>query len=195
MFALAEQDVDATRGGSGRAGAVGPVVFIDLDTVLLAVHQGRRGIELGLQSDLDEALGRLSEVAGQIVIMVEPPPVEPRHGLETSRRIELLQVGLGQIGEQLLIVTCPHGEDGSCTCAKPEVGLIQVAIEQYDLPHRGGWYIGGDQAGVTAGRNAGLHTIRIGPAGEDHLSAVHRPDYEARDLLDAANHVMLEALA
>ena len=41
----------------------------------------------------------------------------------------------------------------------------------------------------------GLRTVRIGPLGEDHLSSVHRPDYEARDLLDAANTIMLDALA
>jgi hypothetical protein len=56
------------------------------------------------------------------------------------------------------------------------------------------WYVGGDQEGMVAGRGAGLHTIRIGPHNGDHLSAVHRPDYEARDLLDAANHIMIEAL-
>jgi hypothetical protein len=54
--------------------------------------------------------------------------------------------------------------------------------------------VGADQEGVVAGRGAGLKTIRIGPVGEDHLSAVHRADYEARDLLDAANHILFEAL-
>jgi hypothetical protein len=48
---------------------------------------------------------------------------------------------------------------------------------------------------MVAGRGAGLHTVRIGPHGEDHLSLVHRPDYEARDLMDAANHIMIEALS
>ncbi len=32
------------------------------------------------------------------------------------------------------------------------------------------------------------------PCSEDHLNAVHRADYEARDLMDAANRIMLEAL-
>ena len=45
------------------------------------------------------------------------------------------------------------------------------------------------------GRGAGLRTVRIGPLGVDHLSSVHRPDYEARDLLDAANHILVEELA
>jgi hypothetical protein len=68
-------------------------------------------------------------------------------------------------------------------------------MEQHDLPRRGGWYVSADQEGVVAGRTAGLHTIRIGPAGVDHLSSVHRADYEARDLLDAANHILVEQFA
>ena len=48
---------------------------------------------------------------------------------------------------------------------------------------------------MVAGRSAGLHTIRIGPHGSDHMSVVHRPDFEARDLMDAANHIMVEALS
>ena len=194
MFVLGATDAGLTGSPFGEGGA-GPVVFVDLDTVLLAVYQGRRGIELGLQPDLEEAIGRLSEVSGRIVVLGEPPPIEPRHGLETERRIEQLQEGLGPVAERLFIVTCPHGEEGTCECAKPGMGLIQVAVEQLDLNLRGGWYVGGDQAGVVVGRTAGLRTVRIGPAGEDHLSAVHRPDYEARDLLDAANHIMMESLA
>jgi len=57
-----------------------------------------------------------------------------------------------------------------------------------------GWFIGADQEGVQSGRTAGLRTVRIGPAGPDHMSTVHRPDYEARDLLDAANHILIEDL-
>ena len=169
-------------------------VFLDLDTVLLAIHQGRRGLELGVQADLEEAIERISEVADRIVVLVDPPPAETHHGLETERRLEALRDGLGQRLDGLLIVTCPHGEERTCTCAKPDNGLIRLGVEAYSLPERGGWYIGADADGIISGRSAGLRTIRIGPAGEDHLSAVHRPDYEARDLLDAANHIMLEEL-
>ncbi len=170
-------------------------MFLDADTVLLAIHQGKRGVELGLQADLDEAIGRISEIAPTIVVLVEPPPVENRGALDTERRLEVVHDGLGATADALLIVSCPHGEPGGCRCAKPEDGLIRVAMERHGLRRRGGWYVSADQEGVVAGRSAGLHTIRIGPAGADHLSAVHRADYEARDLLDAANHIMIEELA
>ena len=172
-----------------------PAVFIDLDTVLLAVHRGRRGLELGLQADLGEAIDRLREVTGDIVVLVDPPPIEGGAGLETKRRLEVLREGLGRRLAALKVVACPHGEQRECDCAKPGSGLIDEAVGQHGLRTRGSWYVGGDQEGMQAARHAGLHTIRIGPLGEDHLDAVHRPDHEARDLLDAANRIMIQTLS
>jgi histidinol phosphatase-like enzyme len=174
--------------------ALAGAVFLDLDTALMAIHQGRRGLELGLQADLEESLQRLQQVAQRIVVLVDPPPQEGGSGRETARRLEVLREGLGSLMDGLLIVTCPHGEDGTCNCAKPDAGLIDLAVEEHGAPRRNGWHIGGDQEGVQAGRTAGLRTIRLGPVAYDHLSTVHRADYEARDLLDAANRIMLESL-
>jgi len=170
-------------------------VFLDLDTVLMATHPGRYGPELGLQADLPEAIERLSEVAGPIVVLVDPTTPEHSHAKETRRRLDVLQAGLGPQAERLTIATCPHAEGAVCDCAKPGHGLIEQTLLENGLSRRGGWFVGGDQEGMVAGRGAGLKTIRIGPVGEDHLSAVHRADYEARDLLDAANRIMLEVLA
>ena len=195
MIDLTQNDRRTVEGESQSNGVLGPTVYLDLDTVLLGIHQGRRGVELGLQADLVEALDRLSEVAHPIVVLVDPPPTQIRHGLETTKRVDVLRDGLGVTFDDLIVVACPHGEQRACACAKPDSGLIDLAVEQHDLPRRVGWYIGADQEGVVAGRTAGLRTIRIGPLGEDHLSAVHRPDYEARDLMDAANHILIEEFA
>ena len=195
MIDLTQSDRESADASARSNGDRGPTVYLDLDTVLLAIHQGRRGVELGLQADLNEALTRLSEVAHPIVVLVDPPPSEIRHGLETTKRLDVLRDGLGATVDDLIVVACPHGEERACSCAKPERGLIDIAVKQHDLPPRVGWYIGADQEGVVAGRTAGLRTIRIGPLGEDHLSTVHRPDYEARDLMDAANHILIEEFA
>lgn len=191
-------DVTTTQVGGtdiNADGTASTAVFLDVDTVLLATHHERRGPELGLQGDIAEGIGRLAEVSDKIVGLVDPTPAEGSHGSDSGHRIDVLRAGLGTAGDRLLIVTCPHGETGECQCAKPGTGLIEHAIEEHALHHRAGWYITADQEGVVAGRNSGLRTIRIGPVGEDHLSAVHRPDYEARDLLDAANRILMETLA
>ena len=187
----ATNSLPPTTAEDGVAGAV----FLDLDTCLLAMHRGRRGLELGLQADLGDSLERLHAVAEHVVVLVDPPPLEGANGRETARRLQVLREGLGPLADGLVIVTCPHGERGTCDCAKPEAGLIDIAVSQHGVSRRGGWHIGADQEGVQAGRAGGLRTIRIGPVGDDHLSSVHRADYEARDLLDAANRIMLESLS
>jgi hypothetical protein len=181
------------NGGDDRADGV----LIDLDTVMLGMHQGRRGVELNLSADMPASLERLHEVARRIVVIVEPAPPDPleSHGRETPSRLQTLHDGLGVLADDLDIILCPHGEAHDCDCAKPGSGLIEEALSQTGVSARKSWYIGGDQEGIQAARTAGLRTIRIGPLAGDHLSSVHRPDYEARDLLDAANTIMLDALA
>ena len=41
-------------------------VLIDLDTVMLDMHQGRRGVELNLTADMAASLERLREVTQRI---------------------------------------------------------------------------------------------------------------------------------
>ncbi len=168
-------------------------VYIDSDMVLLAAHQGRRGIELDIQADVAEGIERLSVVADQTVVLVYPQGLSSLRATDAAR-LKVLHDGLGATLDALLVVGCPH-DNRSCGCAKPGSGLIELAMSRHGLPRHRGWFIGADQEGVVSARGAGLNTIRIGPAGIDHLSAVHRPDYEARDLLDAANHILVEELS
>lgn len=182
-------DDQIASGGNSTA------IYLDLDSVLISVHQGRRGPELGVQPDVDDALLRLTEIADAVVVLVNPALPDAKRELGTKQRLDTLLGGLGEVAEKLLIVSCPHGDGRGCDCGKPECGLIEMAVEEHGLSRREGWYIGADQEGVQCGRSSGLRTIRVGPSGEDHLSQVHRPDYDARDLMDAANHIMVEELA
>lgn len=187
---VAGADETHAAGDRGAAGVV--AVFVDLDTVLLATHMGKYGPELALQSGLDEPLERLAESAGALVILVNPPEPDSPRSVDTGNRLRALRAGLGLRMQRLIVATCSHGEDGRCGCAKPGTGLIDQVMAEHALKAEGGWYICGDQPGVVSGRTAGLKTVRLGPAGEDRLSSIHRPDYEARDLLDASNHIMFE---
>ena len=176
-------------------GAGSVAVFLDLDTVLLTTHAGRYGPELAIQAGIPEALERMAEVADRLVVVVDPAPVGASRVMATAHRVDILRAGLGEVAEQLVIATCPHGEDGQCDCAKPGSGLVNLSLKDHQLPSQGGWYVTADQEGVVCGRSAGLRTVRIGPVADDHLSAVHRADHAARDLMDAANRILLEALS
>jgi len=170
----------------------GRPVCIDLDTVLLARHQERRGVAVGIQADVSEGLGRLAQFADRIVVLAYPVQSSGRNSEPDG--VDVLKDGLDGSFDDLFVVACPHA-DSECDCAKPGTGLIELARQELNLARTGGWFIGADQEGVQSGRGAGLRTIRIGPEAHDHMSVVHRPDYEARDLLDAANHIMVEELS
>ena len=183
----------ATPAGAGQDPWQPRTIYVDSDMVLLAAHQGQRGIELGMQADVVESIDRLGLVAHEIVILLYPQHDSSRR-IPDASRLRVLRDGLGPDRDGLVVMACPH-DDGACDCAKPGSGLIELAMTVHDLPRQHGWFIGADQEGVFSARTAGLSTIRIGPLGTDHLSTVHRPDYEARDLLDAANHILMRELA
>ena len=181
------------NGGDDRADAV----LIDLDTVMLGMHQGRRGVELNLMADMPASLDRLREVARRIVVLVGPPPPTRWRPTAAKRRPACKRCTAAS-------APWPTSLDIVAVSARrgPRLRLRQAR----QRPGRGGGPPDRHQAAQQlvhrrrpgrhpcGARKVGLRTVRIGPLGGDHLSSVHRPDYEARDLLDAANTIMLDAL-
>jgi histidinol phosphatase-like enzyme len=93
------------------------------------------------------------------------------------------------------MVACRHQRGQPCACRKPSGGLLERARDELGLDLHHAWLIG-DEGDVTAGRAKALRTIRVGPSDTERSGPTVAPDYEARDLLDAANWILLqEALA
>lgn len=90
------------------------------------------------------------------------------------------------------MLSCRHRRGEACADRKPLTGLIERAREELDLNLDGGWIVG-DDASVAAGREVGLHTIRVGPSSMGPTGPTLTADYEARDLLDAANWILLQS--
>lgn len=172
------------------------VVYLDLETTVVEARPGRTAPEAHLRPGVHEGLRRFRQVADRVVILVHPDPAVHEHGTlgvkeQLAEALRRLEPDFAEIA----FVSCPHGRDERCACARPGSALIELATARLGLPSREGWHVSGDQTGVQTGRNAGLRTIRVGPAALDHLTSVHRPDYEARDLLDAANWVLVQAVS
>jgi hypothetical protein len=169
-----------------------PAIFLDLEGVIIERRPGRTDPPYSLRPGVDVGLRRLAQISDRLVALVEPPP----EGSKRPRSIDFLngvRAPMVRGGPELLFVACPHRPSDACDCRKPGLGLIQTAMTKASSAEPG-WHISGDQESVHAGRAAGLRTIRIGPPSEDHHVVVHRADYEARDLLDAANWILLSSL-
>jgi D-glycero-D-manno-heptose 1,7-bisphosphate phosphatase len=59
------------------------------------------------------------------------------------------------------ILYCPHERD-TCTCRKPQPGMLLEAASRYGLDLAASWMVGDHARDVEAGRRAGCRTILVG---------------------------------
>ena len=69
----------------------------------------------------------------------------------------LHEAGIGLLG----VYCCTHERD-TCTCRKPQPGLLQAAARAHDLDLAACWMVGDKETDVEAGRRAGCRTVLVG---------------------------------
>jgi D-glycero-D-manno-heptose 1,7-bisphosphate phosphatase len=94
---------------------------------------------------------------------------------------------------------CPHHPEGTipdytltCSCRKPMPGLLHAAATDHGIDLSRSWLIGDILDDVEAGRRAGCRTVLVdvGSETEWRPSALRKPDFIAKDLLEAAEAIM-----
>ena len=154
---------------------------------------GRPRADLIVRENADEGLRRLRG-AGQVVVLVDPAARDQLLPHQADVRAAFARRNLRGGLTKVAMLSCRHRGGDMCDCRKPEMGLIERVRDELGLDLEGGWLIGGDPD-VTAGRDAGLRTVRVGPATVGRAGPTLTAEYDARDLLDAANWILLsEAL-
>lgn len=84
---------------------------------------------------------------------------------------------------------CPHMPDAGCRCRKPNTGMIEQALENFDVDLSQSWMIGDKILDVEMGFNAGTKTalVKTGYGAEHQNGFLERkPDVVAENLLEAA---------
>ncbi|NKB23981.1 MAG: HAD-IIIA family hydrolase [Kiritimatiellae bacterium] len=90
-------------------------------------------------------------VAREIVAMEE---IENMH--------RFLQKQVKKEGLDILdIFICPHNH-GTCSCRKPQPGMLLKAADKHDLDLPNSWMIGDSETDIQAGQQAGCKTIFVG---------------------------------
>ncbi|MCJ7457788.1 MAG: HAD-IIIA family hydrolase [candidate division Zixibacteria bacterium] len=102
------------------------------------------------------------------------------------------------------IYYCPHHPDENCDCRKPRTGLIKRALQDHHLKLKGAWMIGDKLSDVLFGKNIKGKSILVltgyGQSTKQKIESNadvydwHKPDYLAKDLLEAASFIKSEAL-
>jgi histidinol-phosphate phosphatase family protein len=89
---------------------------------------------------------------------------------------------------------CPHHPDDNCDCRKPKTGMIKKAATELKLDLKDAVVIGDHLCDIELGKNIGAKTVLVltghGKKELDQLKNTGvKPDFIAKDLLDAANWV------
>jgi len=97
---------------------------------------------------------------------------------------------------------CPHHPDKGypeedkslkidCECRKPKTGMIEEAVEEYNVDRNSSWIIGDTTVDIETGKNAGLQTIlvRTGEGGKDR-KFTSLPDFVFDDLEEAVQFIL-----
>ena len=181
-------------------------IFLDRDgTINKYVGLIKSADQLELEESAAEAI-RLINQSGYLAIVVTNQPVIARGDCSLEELNEIhkkLETMLGEKDAYLdAVYYCPHHPDGGylgerieyklkCNCRKPQTGLIDKAVERFNIDLSGSYMIGDTTMDVMTGINAGIHTILLhtGEAGNDGKYDV-KASREAEDILEAVQFIM-----
>jgi len=95
------------------------------------------------------------------------------------------------------IYFCPHHPDEKCNCRKPQPGLLQQAIKDFDIDIGKSFFIGDRMLDVEAGRKVGCKTVLIPEdkklVEKEMRESNEEPDYIGDDFYTGALWITEEA--
>jgi D-glycero-D-manno-heptose 1,7-bisphosphate phosphatase len=185
-------------------------VFLDRDgTINKYVHFLKTTNELELYPYAVESIKKLNNL-GYLVIVVTNQPVIARGEctFETLQQINnKMETLLGKEGAFIDdLFFCPHhpksGFEGEvkelkidCNCRKPKTGMIDMAVEKYNIDLSKSWVVGDFYSDVQLGINAGTKTIKLkAEVPSADIGTQVEPTYYADTLLDAVNIILFISL-
>ncbi|QHI35425.1 D-glycero-beta-D-manno-heptose-1,7-bisphosphate 7-phosphatase [Kordia antarctica] len=135
-----------------------------------------------------------------IVITNQPVVARGLCSIEELQKIHhTLEFTLGNSGAKLdAIFFCPHHPDTGfegenltykkeCTCRKPKIGMIENAVEQFNIDVTKSYFIGDTWRDIECGTNAKIKTILVGNSKEEVKVT---PTSRAENLLEAVHQII-----
>ncbi len=157
---------------------------------------------LQLNDDASKAISMINN-SKYLAIIISNQPVVARGECTFEQENEImnkLETDLGKEGAYVdAIYYCPHhphkGYEGEvkelkivCDCRKPSIGLINKAVQEYNLDLKDCYIIGDTNIDIMTGINAGIPQIRV--PSQIVEDAIVEPTYMARNLVDAVQFIL-----
>jgi D-glycero-D-manno-heptose 1,7-bisphosphate phosphatase len=180
-------------------------VFIDKDGTLIPdIPYNIDPEKITIDKEVTEALKLLKEEGFLLIVISNQPGVAKGYFEEKDLENVWNKISLLLQKNNLAIDAfyyCPHEPRGKvevysiqCDCRKPLPGMILKAASELKIDLSESWMIGDILNDVEAGNRAGCSTILIDSGNETEwvINEIRRPDFIARNLLEAAAHIKIK---
>lgn len=141
-----------------------------------------------------KALKKLNKSEFKIIIITNQGGVGK--GLYTEKDVEEIHKKMNSLLERDGIrldgvYYCPHHPNDGCDCRKPNLGLVNDAIEEHKIDPKNSFFIGDKTSDIKAGSDIGCKTflVKTGYAGHDRLFDV-KPDFIVEDFAEAVEKIL-----
>jgi UDP-N-acetylmuramoyl-tripeptide--D-alanyl-D-alanine ligase len=175
-----------------------PAIFLDRDGVLNADHGYVYKVEdLVILDGVGKGLKRFQDLGYLLLVITNQSGVA--RGLYTLADVDIFNRALAErIRDENGVklddfFICPHHPDGSvpefsfpCTCRKPKTGLIEQAVEKWQVDLGRSIIIGDKPSDIDLAVNANIPGIQISIT---RYGVSDKAAFQALDLVDAANYI------
>ncbi len=137
-----------------------------------------------------EALRSLKDAGFKLIVITNQSGIG--RGYMTERAYHAVESELErQLGPGLIDGTyfCPHAPDESCSCRKPEPGMIRQAETDHHLDLAKSFFIGDKESDLKCGRKAGTKTVLV-QTGYGRSAKTDLADFVAADLAAASKFIL-----
>ena len=166
-------------------------IFLDRDgTLMRDVDYCSNPADVHVFGGATEALRSLKDAGFKLIVITNQSGIG--RGYITEKEYHAVHQELErQIGPELIDATyyCPHAPNESCSCRKPEPGMIWQAAKDHQLDLAKSFFIGDKETDLACGRAAGTKTILVRTgygASQDNALA----DFVAENLSAAADLIL-----
>jgi len=168
-------------------------VMLDRDgTLLVERHYLARVEDVQVLSGAAQAVASFRDLGLGVILLTNQSGVG--RGLFDLKRLHDIHAKMNQLlaeeGARLDgIYFCPHRPEDGCKCRKPATGMVEFASAELDFAPSEAFMIGDKSSDIEVGRGVGATTflVQTGYGTRELHEGRVRPEYVAKDLLDAVN--------
>lgn len=144
-----------------------PAIFLDRDGVITVEKGYVCPIEeIELYDGVRECINKI-HAKGYYAIVISNQSAVARDIIQEDELIAFHEKLIDETGLDA-IYYCPHHVDGiipkytkKCNCRKPEIGMIERALEDFDIDLSLSYMVGDRASDIQTGVNAGIKTVLV----------------------------------